>query len=1541
MGRAAQRFPGARGKTKPDNRDDKRDDRVKKEGKKKQEGGIIREKKKSEMDRVERDTGAGGASGSEEEDGFSDQEEARLISDDAVAEGGVSLPPKWDAFREIPPDIQTGSSAQGNWIKVGSKVLKFLTYIFTFVFVLGSSCIALSTALFMTTQLKVGRMVPHCNRLVDSTKEWEANISYLERIAWIWAVFFVLISPEVYTFIRSFRFVIFKTTRFTKHVEGVNKGLTFAIVWTVETLHTIGLFLLAFVVLPELDVLRGVMFTSCVCFVPSVLGLFFRARDAKKTNGEEESEKAKKSKATKILAIILDILAVFLQSSALIIWPYVEYQARGETVDIFILSLPLSAFLISLRWWENYFYVSKDDGTIILMFIGVIIYVKYILEDDLSALFTSASASFGQHLLNVTEVQNVIVEYSMWDVASSVPVDNTDTVRSRSAAACWLILIHIATAWICYTVGKFACKIRIQGTGFAFPLTLAVPVTTVFLFSACGWRNENLCAFHGVIPDYLFWECPSGDFLDDFIKGQFGWLGMMWLLSQLWTTVHIWTPTSGKLATTDLLFVNPWYVSLLLAHIFFDDAYTLSDDGTEKSVVNKFVKDLIEVIPKAASVVHGVEESVVKTIIRNPKRYPTPYGGRLVWTLPGKSKIICHLKDKNKIRHKKRWSQCMYMYYLLGYKLMEREDLPSERKDVMAENTFILALDGDIDFQPLAVRLLVTMMKRDKNLGAACGRIHPVGRGPMVWFQLFEYAIGHWLQKATEHMIGCVLCSPGCFSLFRGKALMSDNVMKKYTAVSKEALHYVQFDQGEDRWLCTLLLQQGYRVEYSAACDSFTHSPEGFNEFYNQRRRWVPSTMANIMDLIGDYKSTVAVNPNISLPYIFYQLLLMVGTILGPGTIFMMLVGAFVAAFKISNMTAFIGNIVPICLFMLVCLFMKSKHQLMLAQLLTALYALLMMAVIVGTALQLQEDGIASPSGIFLLSLTASFVICGLLHPQEIHCLPAGFVYYLTVPSMYLLLIIYSVFNLNDVSWGTREVPKKLTKAEEEAQQKALEEAAKNKKNKSKFVALMRRMGQQALNQTEDEGSYECSFAGLFKIMCCTRPKEDKAEVEMKKISESLDRMFTRLDRIERMVDPQPTRRSRANSLVRRPSFINHSGNTQETISPILEDEHEEQDVSTSQDGSTESHSGTSDDESVDENTNPYWLNDEALPKGETVFLKPREITFFKQLIETYLKPLDNDPKTQAKVKSDLKELRNTVVAAFIMFNAVFVLTVFLLQLNKDTLHIDWPLGVKTNISYLMPNEKHSIHMVEISKQYLELEPIGLVFVIFFAVILIVQFVAMIWHRMATFSQIMATTDIFTRFASKATNDKTNAEIVVNYVKKQQRLRGVDDETGGDGEIGGPLEERRKTFERRNTVTFLEKNREQLRRRHTRTLDAAFQKRFQQDDKLDGLASAMTGGAGRRMTMAQEVMRKSILKRRDTLFQANAGRRMTSSIGSGPGRASMSYSGQRSSAGSSMGGYDNSAFQNDASDEPVRPARTPTVRISDPRDAHLEAGSLD
>merc|ERR1719266_2727121 len=174
--------------------------------------------------------------------------------------------------------------------------------------------------------------------------------------------------------------------------------------------------------------------------------------------------------------------------------------------------------------------------------------------------------------------------------------------------------------------------------------------------------------------------------------------------------------------------------------------------------------------------------------------------------------------------------------------------------------------------------------------------------------------------------------------------------------------------------------------------------------------------------------------------------MLIVGTIIGPGTIFLMLVGAFVAAFKISNWISFYYNLIPIIVYMGVCLMAPSKWQLILSAILSTFYALVMMAVIVGTSLQLGEDGLGSPSAIFLLSLTGSMFISACLHPQEFWCIVPGLIYLLCIPSMYLLLIIYSITNLNVVSWGTREVAQKKSKKELAEEKKAQAQSQKKKK---------------------------------------------------------------------------------------------------------------------------------------------------------------------------------------------------------------------------------------------------------------------------------------------------------------------------------------------------------------------------------------------------------------------------------------------------------------------------------------------------------------
>ena len=66
------------------------------------------------------------------------------------------------------------------------------------------------------------------------------------------------------------------------------------------------------------------------------------------------------------------------------------------------------------------------------------------------------------------------------------------------------------------------------------------------------------------------------------------------------------------------------------------------------------------------------------------------------------------------------------------------------------------------------------------------------------------------------------------------------------------------------------------------------------------------------------------------------------------------------------------------------------------------------------------EDGPLAPTSLSLFFVFGSFFLAGILHPQEIGCLPYLLIYYITIPAMYLLLVIFSLFNLNNVSWGTR-----------------------------------------------------------------------------------------------------------------------------------------------------------------------------------------------------------------------------------------------------------------------------------------------------------------------------------------------------------------------------------------------------------------------------------------------------------------------------------------------------------------------------------------
>ena len=59
-----------------------------------------------------------------------------------------------------------------------------------------------------------------------------------------------------------------------------------------------------------------------------------------------------------------------------------------------------------------------------------------------------------------------------------------------------------------------------------------------------------------------------------------------------------------------------------------------------------------------------------------------------------------------------------------------------------------------------------------------------------------------------------------------------------------------------------------------------------------------------------------------------------------------------------------------------------------------------------------------SPASIYLAAMTGIYIMTAILHPSEVVNLFHGIWYFLCLPTGSLLLIIYSVANLTDRTWG-------------------------------------------------------------------------------------------------------------------------------------------------------------------------------------------------------------------------------------------------------------------------------------------------------------------------------------------------------------------------------------------------------------------------------------------------------------------------------------------------------------------------------------------
>ncbi|KAF9905313.1 Chitin synthase, class 3 [Lobosporangium transversale] len=178
----------------------------------------------------------------------------------------------------------------------------------------------------------------------------------------------------------------------------------------------------------------------------------------------------------------------------------------------------------------------------------------------------------------------------------------------------------------------------------------------------------------------------------------------------------------------------------------------------------------------------------------------------------------------------------------------------------------VLMVDADTKVYPDSLTRMVACMAQDPTVMGLCGETK-IANKKESWvsmIQVFEYYISHHLSKAFESIFGGVTCLPGCFCMYRIKApkgpnrywvpvLANPDIVEHYSENVVDTLHKKNLLLlGEDRYLTTLMLRTFPKRKMmfvpQAVCK--TQVPISFAVLLSQRRRWINSTIHNLMELV-------------------------------------------------------------------------------------------------------------------------------------------------------------------------------------------------------------------------------------------------------------------------------------------------------------------------------------------------------------------------------------------------------------------------------------------------------------------------------------------------------------------------------------------------------------------------------------------------------------------------------------------------------------------------------------------------------------------
>ncbi|KAL6630258.1 chitin synthase-domain-containing protein [Neocallimastix sp. 'constans'] len=219
----------------------------------------------------------------------------------------------------------------------------------------------------------------------------------------------------------------------------------------------------------------------------------------------------------------------------------------------------------------------------------------------------------------------------------------------------------------------------------------------------------------------------------------------------------------------------------------------------------------------------------------------------------------------------KRDSQMILMRYLHNvhhnYPMTPLElELYHQMKNVIGVDPsfyeYILMVDADTVVMQDSLNMLISSMVRDSKIMGICGETRLANEKDtwVTMIQVYEYFISHHLSKAFESLFGSVTCLPGCFCMYRIRTpvkgtpvLITKGIIEDYSECIVDTLHKKNLlSLGEDRYLTTLMLKHFPQLKITFTKDArcLTNAPETWRVLLSQRRRWINSTVHNLIELL-------------------------------------------------------------------------------------------------------------------------------------------------------------------------------------------------------------------------------------------------------------------------------------------------------------------------------------------------------------------------------------------------------------------------------------------------------------------------------------------------------------------------------------------------------------------------------------------------------------------------------------------------------------------------------------------------------------------